>query len=128
MLQGEHSAILLTFIKLPFVIKIFVLSVFQWPFYTSFTVHVNFHLLTSTDHIYVYDAYFHVIKPYILSFVYHISLDARKPVFGVCEQQRRRPTCTSARTGQHLCYLPIGKLSYLNLQQANFQFLASNCS
>ena len=29
MLQGEHSAILLTFIKLPFVIKIFVLSVFE---------------------------------------------------------------------------------------------------
>ena len=28
MLQGEHSAILLTFIKLPFVIKIFVLSFF----------------------------------------------------------------------------------------------------
>ena len=26
MLQGEHSAILLTFIKLPFIIKIFVLS------------------------------------------------------------------------------------------------------
>ena len=28
MLQREHSAILLTFIKLPFVIKIFVLSIF----------------------------------------------------------------------------------------------------
>ena len=28
MLQGEHSAILLTFIKLPLVIKIFVLSIF----------------------------------------------------------------------------------------------------
>ena len=28
MLQGEHSAILLTFIKLPFVIKIFVLIFF----------------------------------------------------------------------------------------------------
>ena len=40
MLHGEHSAILLTFIKLPFVIKIFVLSVFEWPFYTGFTVHV----------------------------------------------------------------------------------------
>ena len=38
MLQGEHSAILLTFIKLPFVIKIFVLSIFEWPFYTDFTV------------------------------------------------------------------------------------------
>ena len=34
----EHSAILLTFIKLPFVIKIFVLSIFEWPFYTGFTV------------------------------------------------------------------------------------------
>ena len=29
---------LLTFIKLPFVIKIFVLSIFDWPFYTGFTV------------------------------------------------------------------------------------------
>ena len=28
-LQGEHSAILSTFIKLPFVTKIFVLSVFE---------------------------------------------------------------------------------------------------
>ena len=32
MLHGEHSAILLTFIKLPFVIKIFVLSIFEWSF------------------------------------------------------------------------------------------------
>ena len=38
MLQGEHSAILLTFIKLPFVIKIFLLTVFEWLFYTGFTV------------------------------------------------------------------------------------------
>ena len=32
-----HSAILSTFIKLPFVIKIYVLSIFEWPFYTGFT-------------------------------------------------------------------------------------------
>ena len=32
MLQGDHSAILSIFIKLPFVIKIFVLSIFEWPF------------------------------------------------------------------------------------------------
>ena len=38
MLQEEHSAILSTFIKLPFVIKIFVLSISEWPFYTGFTV------------------------------------------------------------------------------------------
>ena len=29
MLQGKHSAILLTFIKVPFVIKLFVLSIFE---------------------------------------------------------------------------------------------------
>ena len=40
MLQGEHSAILSTFIKLPCVIKIFVLSIFEWPVYTGFTVQV----------------------------------------------------------------------------------------
>ena len=34
----EYSAIISTFIKLPFVIKIFVLSIFEWPFYTGFTV------------------------------------------------------------------------------------------
>ena len=28
----------LTFNKLPFIIKIFVLSIFEWPFYTGFTV------------------------------------------------------------------------------------------
>ena len=38
MLQWEHSAILTTFIKLPFVIKIFVFSIFEWLFYTGFTV------------------------------------------------------------------------------------------
>ena len=32
----EHSAIFLTFIKLPFVI--FVLSILEWLFYTGFTV------------------------------------------------------------------------------------------
>ena len=38
MLQEEHSAIFTTFIKLPFFIKMFVLSIFEWPFYTGFTV------------------------------------------------------------------------------------------
>ena len=35
MLQGEHSAILSTFIKLPFVIKSFVLSIFEWQLATE---------------------------------------------------------------------------------------------
>ena len=37
----EHSAILSTFIKLPFSIKTFVLSVFKWPLKTGFTVYPN---------------------------------------------------------------------------------------
>ena len=36
MLQGEHSAILWTFIKLPSVIKTFVLSIFEWSLKISF--------------------------------------------------------------------------------------------
>ena len=39
MFQREHSAILLTFnIKLPFAIKTFILSCFEWPLKTGFTV------------------------------------------------------------------------------------------
>ena len=41
MFQWEHSAILPTFMKLPFVIKIFVLSIFEWPLKTGFTVLTN---------------------------------------------------------------------------------------
>ena len=37
----EHSAILSTFIKLPFAIKPFVLSIFEWPLKTGFTVYVD---------------------------------------------------------------------------------------
>ena len=33
MLQGEHSAILSTFFKLPLIIKIFLLSCFEWLFW-----------------------------------------------------------------------------------------------
>ena len=38
MLQRKHSAILWTFIKLPFVIKIFALSIFEWSLKIGFTV------------------------------------------------------------------------------------------
>ena len=40
MFQGEHCALLSTFIKLPFVFKTFVLSIFECPFYKGFTVYV----------------------------------------------------------------------------------------
>ena len=41
MLPLEHSAILSTFIKLLFVIKIFVLSIFEWLRKTVFTVYLQ---------------------------------------------------------------------------------------
>ena len=34
----------------------------------------------------------------------YLSLDARKPVSGDCEQQSRRPTCACAQTDQSLCF------------------------
>ena len=41
MLQGRQSAILSTFIKLPFVIKLVVLSIFEWSLKTGFTVYLK---------------------------------------------------------------------------------------
>ena len=38
MLQGEHSAIFLTFIEIPFSIKTVVLSILKWPLKTGFAV------------------------------------------------------------------------------------------
>ena len=38
MLPLEHSAILLTFVKQPFVFKTSILSIFEWPLKTGFTV------------------------------------------------------------------------------------------
>ena len=36
---SEYSAIRSTFIKLPFVFKTFVMSIFEWPLKTGFTVY-----------------------------------------------------------------------------------------
>ena len=47
MLQKGAFCNISTFIKLQFVIKIFVLSIFEWPFYTGFTVH-DFYLQKAT--------------------------------------------------------------------------------
>ena len=48
----------------------------------------------------------HMTKSLIKS---QMGLDARKSVFGVCEQQRRRPACASAQSDQRICYSLIGK-------------------
>ena len=48
-----------TFIKLPFVIKIFVLSVFEWLLKTGFTVHMRNEYLIEIVPLSVF--YFHYI-------------------------------------------------------------------
>ena len=48
------------------------------------------------DFITVDDFIFHAVYIYMS----HIM---RKPVFAICEQQRRRSDCASAQSDQHLC-------------------------
>ena len=57
-----------------------------------------------------------------------MGLNTRKPVFGVCEQQRCRPACTSAQSDQHLCYSLNGKYHIQTCYKQYFNFLASLCS
>ena len=47
--EGDHSVALSTFIKLPFVTKTFILSIFEWLFYTRFNVSYSFQGLHVTD-------------------------------------------------------------------------------
>ena len=53
MLQGEHSAIHSTFIRLPFSIKTFVFSIFKWQRKTGFTVYLSiFQARRNTGYLY----------------------------------------------------------------------------
>ena len=58
----------------------------------------------------------------------HIGLDARKPVLGGCEQQRRRPVCASAQTDQRHFYSLFGEYHIKTCYMCNFNFLASHCN
>ena len=60
MLQGEHSAILSTCIELPHGFRTFVLSIFEWPLKTGFTVYETklgliFHVNCLLAGFYMYD-------------------------------------------------------------------------
>ena len=59
---------------------------------------------------------------------YKMGLDARKPVFSVCEQRRSRPACALGQTDQHLCYSLFGKYHIWTCYKWNFIFLSSLCS
>ena len=54
--------------------------------------------------------------------VHNLGLDVRKPVFRVCKPQRHRPACTSAQSGQPLCYSLFGKyfIRFPRREKSNF--------
>ena len=50
---------------------------------------------------------FIIVSPLLKGPAYKMSLVMRKPVYAICEQQRRSSACASAQSDQHLyCSLP----------------------
>ena len=85
----EHSAILSTFIKLPFAIKTFFLSIFEWPLKTGFTVlrfAENIHLFISINQ-----------RSFAVNPVYIINL-----VIEMLSSQRRWNACPSVHKSHFL--------------------------
>ena len=65
---GGHSAMLSTFINLPVVIKTFVFSVFECPFYAGFTVVYDQNIFCSfCQNIYYVSVYSKYISKYVFS-------------------------------------------------------------
>ena len=51
------------------------------------------------------------VSKFVLIVSIYMDLDARNPVFGVCEHQMRRSARASAQTDQRLCYSLFWKLA-----------------
>ena len=59
---------------------------------------------------------------------YHMSHVVRKPVFAICEQQRRRSACESAQSDQRLCFRCLDSIISKLSKSKNFKPIASLCS
>ena len=57
-----------------------------------------------------------------------MGLDARKPDFGACEQQRRGPVFVSTQSGQRLYCSIVGKYIISKIATCKISFLAGLCS
>ena len=111
MLHGEHSAILLTFIKLPFVFKIFTWSIFEWPFYKGFTVV-----------FFLFIAYFLKDFNWTYPIIYrYMGLFARKPVFRGLQTTKRQTSLRICAVWSAPLLFAFWKVPYLGLLQAKFQ-------
>ena len=114
-----HSAILSTFIKLPILLKIFVLSIFEWPLKTGFTVNSlqgqkyivywkfdrqplkiqngPFH----TNCVNMYGIVYRNEKGLGKMYIWAVTWDLQQ--CGMCDQQSLRSACAYAQSDQSLC-------------------------
>ena len=65
---------------------------------------------------------------YLKNKVTRSDMASTRPVFGVCEQHRRRPACASAQSDQCLCYSHFEKYHNYTCFEQIFNYLASHCS
>ena len=92
MLQGEHSAILSTCIKLPHGFKTFVSSIFEWPLKTGFTVYAPVNVIII-----------------LITF----GSDATKPVFEVSDKTRLKPVSSATETSLKIEILLVASLDMI---------------
>ena len=91
MLQGEHSAILSTSIKIPFSIKTVVLSFFKWSLKTGFTVQLKARVIF----MFPKEAFcFQSLRAWVLTHIVHYfsssqALTATEIVNDVCTSKYR---------------------------------------
>ena len=110
MLQGEHSAILLTCIKLPFSFKTLVLSIFKWPLKTGFTVPQYFHVL---------GMYIIYLKCSKISYTFHFMYSNKMLVFRAGIQimlvriaDREDPDQTASSEAGWVCIVCLGRFGW----------------
>ena len=97
LLQGEHSAILSIFIKQPFVIKIFVLSIFKRPFYTGYTIVPIAQQAGTQRHVF-----------YVMLNLPH----THKTPYGFCEKQRGNTITQGVGNSQFILIRRLGPRIY----------------
>ena len=94
---------------------------FQQPAYTRLTPIRQFMVHQIGSLVFVHPVHCVPIR-------HNLDLDAGKPDFDACEQQRRRPACASVQSNQCLCYSLSGKYTSPTSSLQTFNILASMCS
>ena len=69
---------------------------------------------------------FLLLRVAVALILYYLSHVMRKPVYALCEQQRRRSACASAQSDQHLCFRCLDSIIPLvSISEISSLYLAS---